>query len=75
MRDDVGKNWALRVSGWPYQTDARDVNVLRELPGRDVRPPRLWDCCQLTVQTVRSDAVVTQPYRSRRVRNIAKSDL
>jgi hypothetical protein len=39
MRDDVGKNWTLRVSGWPYQTDVRDVNVLPELPGRDVRPP------------------------------------
>jgi len=39
MRDDVGKKWSLRVSEWPYQTDVCDVNVLPELPGRDVRPP------------------------------------
>jgi hypothetical protein len=39
MRDDVGKKWTLQVSEWPYQNDVRDVNVLPELPGRDVRPP------------------------------------
>jgi hypothetical protein len=36
IRHDIGKNWTLRVSGRPYQTDVRDVNVL---PGRVVRPP------------------------------------
>jgi hypothetical protein len=39
MRDDVGKNWTLRLSGRPYQTDMCDVNVPPELPGRVVRPP------------------------------------
>ena len=39
IRDDVGKNWTLRVLGRPYQTDVRDVNGLPELRGRDVLTP------------------------------------
>jgi hypothetical protein len=46
LRDDVGKNWTLRVSGRPYQTDERDVNGLHELPGWDGRPPAFDPACE-----------------------------